>query len=119
MASPEPCARDLSLASTPRRNLRGPDFTQDCVTEVSDVQAHGNAPSSPSLRLLLRLFLDDCALHSATRKLRRSSREGAGADLIAHAGAVAAAKAGGVQVGGTKARSLLNRDGRPMLWSKS
>ena len=33
--------------------------------------------------------------------------------------AVAAAKAGGVQLGGTNARSLLNRDGRPMLWEQA
>jgi DNA invertase Pin-like site-specific DNA recombinase len=32
--------------------------------------------------------------------------------------AVAAAKAGGVQLGGTNVRSLLNRDGRPMLWEQ-
>jgi DNA invertase Pin-like site-specific DNA recombinase len=31
---------------------------------------------------------------------------------------IAAAEAGGVKLGGTNARSLLNRDGRPMLWEQ-
>ena len=47
MASPEPCARDISQASTPRRNLRGLDFTQDRVTEVSDVQPSDRQMGGP------------------------------------------------------------------------